>query len=130
MSNYGQSKTFINPKKVENKYLYIFDENDVFILGMLIGIFFVKIFFDRFKLVEPQFIFNIDGFKIENYDFMNWEDIYNEKVVCDNGQYFIFTLNNKLYKVPIHEINTTTDKFEIIVKTYRLRYENSRKLTE
>lgn len=121
--------TFVNPKKVENKYFYIFDENDIFILGILIGILFIKIFFDRLKRIKPQFIFNIFGFKIENFDFMNWDDVSNEKVVLNNGQYFVFTHKNKYYKFPIHELEISINKFEKIVKVYRFRNETNKMLT-
>ena len=103
-------------------------ENIVFgsfaLLGLTLSVVFLRQFFNN----HPQFIIDDLGFEIVKEGFKSWSDIENERVYVGKKSRILYTYKEVDKEVfGIYLYDASFKEIKIMLKTYRARYEASKK---
>jgi hypothetical protein len=106
---------------------FLLDENYLFLILIIIGLYLVYDQLSKLKDTEPQIIINDKGIKLKNEKLVSWRKIHNDEVFAkSNGKsstnYLAF--NNEM--IDIDELTIKMKDLEKLLHVYRARFENKK----
>ena len=93
---------------------------------LVVGLYFGYNYFKLALNTKPQIILNKFGIETVSTKFINWDEIWDEKVICEglgkNGKYYLtYKYGNGKEKLPIDNFTTNQIKLEKLIQIYKGR---------